>query len=91
MVKTLPFPCRGCRFKPLVRELRSCRHSVAKKEKGISLVLQCIRTHVPMQGTWVQPLAQEESTCCRVSRPMHHNYGAFRLQLLKPVCLEPVL
>ena len=33
MVKTLPFHCRGCRFKPLVRELRSCRHSVAKKKK----------------------------------------------------------
>ena len=33
MVKTLPFHCRGCRFKPLVRELRSCRHSVAKREK----------------------------------------------------------
>ena len=33
MVKTLPFPCRGCRFKPLVRELRSCRHSVAKKKR----------------------------------------------------------
>ena len=33
MVKTLPFHCRGCRFKPLVRELSSCRHSVAKKKK----------------------------------------------------------
>ena len=37
-----------------------------------------------MQVTQVQFLVQENSTCCRVAKPSAP-------QLLKPVCLEPVL
>ena len=56
-----------------------------------------------MQGTWVRALLQEDPTCCGATKPVHHNYWACTLepashnywarvpQLLKPVCLEPML
>ena len=28
----------------------------------------------PVQGTCVQSLVQEDSTCCRAIKPVHHNY-----------------
>ena len=70
---------------------------------GASLVAQWLRIHLPMQGTWVQALVWEDPTYRRATKPMHHNYWACALepvshnywacvpQLLKPVCLEPVL
>ena len=39
-----------------------------------SLVVQWIRMHLPVQGTWVQLLVQEDSTCLRASEPVHHSY-----------------
>ena len=56
-----------------------------------------------MQGTRVQALASEDPTCRGATKPVHHNYWAWALepashnywghmpQLLKPVCLEPML
>ena len=56
-----------------------------------------------MQGTQVRALVQEDPTCRGATKPVHHNYWACDLepvghnywahvpQLLKPVCLEPVL
>ena len=56
-----------------------------------------------MQGTQVRALVQEDPTCCGATKPMRHNYWAYTLesmshnywarmlQLLKPVCLDPVL
>ena len=67
-----------------------------------SLVVQWLRIHLPMQGTWVQALVWEDPTCRRETKPvcrnywacalkpMSHNYWTCMLQLLKPVCLEPV-
>ena len=46
-----------------------------------SLVVQWLSIHLPMQGTWVQSLVWEDSTCCEAIRPTCHNAG--------PV-LEPV-
>ena len=60
------------------------------KNKRISLVAQLIRIHLPTQGTWVQSLVREDSTCRRATKPMH-NYCARVMQLLKPVCLQPAL
>ena len=44
----------------------------------ISLVVQWIRMCLPMQGTWVQSLAQEDSPCWRATKPVHptepHDY-----------------
>ena len=68
-----------------------------------SLVAQWLRIRLPMQGTWVQALVREDPTCRGVNKLVHHNYWACALQpascyywahvpqLLKPVCLEPVL
>ena len=44
---------------------------------------QWLRICLPMQGTWVQSLVQEDSTCLRATKPTRHN-GSLR-------ALEPVL
>ena len=41
-----------------------------------SLVTPWIRICLPMQGTQVQSLVQEDSICCGANKPMHHNYWA---------------
>ena len=68
-----------------------------------SLVVQWLRIRLPMQGTRVRALVREDPTCRRATKPAHHNYWAcalgpvchnywaHMLQLLKSVCLEPVL
>ncbi|KAJ8780721.1 hypothetical protein J1605_000764 [Eschrichtius robustus] len=45
-----------------------------KCKGGTSLVSQWLRTHLPMQGTWVRALVWEDPTCCGATKPMHHNY-----------------
>ena len=35
---------------------------------------------------WVRSWVQEDFTCCRAAKPVHHNYWACVPQLLKPVC-----
>ena len=39
-----------------------------------SLVAQWLRIRLPMQGTWVRALVQEDPTCCRATKPVRHNY-----------------
>ena len=41
---------------------------------GPSLVVQWLRIHLPMQGTWVRALVREDPTCCGATKPVHHNY-----------------
>ena len=48
-----------------------------------SPVVQWMRIRLPMQGTWVQSLVQEDPTCCWATKPVCHNYWACQLQLLK--------
>ena len=43
---------------------------------GTSLVGQWLRIRLPVQGTRVQPLVREDPTCCRETKPTHHNYWA---------------
>ena len=74
-----------------------------KDTSWASLVVQWLRIHLPMQGTWVRALVREDPTCRGVTKPVSHNYRACALgpvshsywarvpQLLKPVCLKPVL
>ena len=74
-----------------------------KRESGTSLVAQWLRIRLPMQGTQVQALVQEDATCRGATKPVRHNYWACALepkshsywahvaQLLKPARLEPVL
>ena len=44
-----------------------------KKRTRTSLVIQWLRICLPMQGTWVPSLVQEDFTCHRAARPLHHN------------------
>ena len=50
-------------------------HKYAKeKTGGTSLVAQWLRIRLPMQGTWVQALVQEDPTCHGATKPVSHNY-----------------
>ena len=68
-----------------------------------SLMAQWLRIRLPMQGTRVRTLVQEDPTCRGATKPVRHNswacalepashnYWAHEPQLLKPARLEPVL
>ena len=49
-----------------------------------TLVVQWRVICLPVQGTWVESLVQEDSTCCEASKPICHNYWAFVPQQEKP-------
>ena len=57
-----------------------------QKNLRTSLVGQWLRICVPVLGTQIQSLLQEDSTCCGAMKPLTHNYWTLPLQLLKPVC-----
>ena len=73
------------------------------KDTGTSLVAQWLRIHLPMQGIWVRALVWEDPTCHVAAKPTRHTYWACALEpashnywarvpeLLKSVCLEPML
>ncbi|KAJ8791388.1 hypothetical protein J1605_004335 [Eschrichtius robustus] len=39
-----------------------------------SLVAQCLRIRLPMQGTRVRALVREDPTCRGATKPVHHSY-----------------
>ena len=43
---------------------------------GVSLVAQWLRIRLPMQGTRVRALVQEDPTCRRATKPVRHNHWA---------------
>ena len=45
-----------------------------KHDTGASLVAQWLRICLPMQGTQVRALVQEDPTCCGATKPVCHNY-----------------
>ena len=45
-----------------------------------SLVAQWLRIHLPMQGTRVRALVQEDPTCCEATKPVRHNYWTCALE-----------
>ena len=47
---------------------------LSKVGDGASLVVQWLRFHLPMQGTWVRALVWEDPTCNGATKPVHHNY-----------------
>ena len=87
---------------PIPNLLFKCSNYLKKKSKTnferISLVVQWMGVHLPMQGTRVQSLVWEGYTCPGATEPGHHNYEVFALepksrnywacvpQLLKPTC-----
>ena len=68
-----------------------------------SLVVQWLRICLPIKGTWVLSLTQEDPTCHGATKPMHHNYWVHALEpvscsywvwrppLLSPQALEPLV
>ena len=45
------------------------------EDKGkTSVAIQWLSIHLPMQGTWVQSLVWEDSTCHRETKPTYHDY-----------------
>ena len=59
---------------PSVILFRQRKYVIKKCFGGTSLVTQWLRIRLPMQGTWVRALGQEDPMCCRASKPVHHNY-----------------
>ena len=69
---------------------------LSKRKIRASLVAQWLGIRLPMQGTQVQALVREDSTCCGAAEPCAPQLLSLRSrarepQLLKPVHLEPVL
>ena len=50
-----------------------------RERQGPSLVAHWLRIHLPMQGTRVRALVQEDPTCHGATKPMNHNYWACAL------------
>ena len=74
--------------KPPFNHTRVYVNEVTKKapkmgDAGASLVVQWLRIRLPMQGTRVRVLVQEDPSCCGATKPVRHNYWA--------CALEPVL
>ena len=49
-------------------------YMIKKTRSGTSLVAQWLRIHLPMQGTRVRALVQEDPTCRGATKPVCHNY-----------------
>ena len=60
-----------------------CYSTLKRRKSGTSLVAQWLRIHLPMQGTWVRSLVQEDTTCHGATKTVHHNYWDCTLE---PVC-----
>ena len=68
------------------RGLEPLRNLTKNPQMWTSLVVQWLRIRLPMQGTRVQSLGQEDPTSRRATKPTSHNYWARAPQLLKPAC-----
>ena len=53
---------------------------IKNKLVGTSLVAQWLRIRLPMQGTLVRSLVQEDPTCCGATKPVRHDYWACTLE-----------
>ena len=51
-----------------------------KKSGGTFMVVQWLRIFLPMPGTQVQSLVQEDPTCHGATKPMYHNSWARALE-----------
>ena len=76
IVRCLHLKCRQVtsRSHCLQYLVTACTQVTKQSICWISLVMQWIRIPLPMQGPWVQSLAQEDSTCRGATKPVHHNY-----------------
>ena len=51
-------------------------------------MVQWLTICLPMQGTWVQSLVQEDPPCCGAIMPVCHNYHS--LQALEPMLCNKI-
>ena len=60
----------------LISESDKCHEKNKTKvdREGTSLVAQWLGIRLPMQGTRVRALAQEDPTCRGATKPVRHNY-----------------
>ena len=65
--------------------------AAAAAAAGAFSVVQWLRICLATQGTLVQSLVLEDPICHGATQPVCRNHWAQALQLLKPMCLEPVL
>ncbi|XP_054944576.1 protein lin-52 homolog isoform X3 [Physeter macrocephalus] len=56
-----------------VASRNSSSYVFKSRNPGTSLVAQWLRIHLPMQGTRVQSLVQEDPTCRGAKKPVRHN------------------
>ena len=66
-------------------------HIHIKTHDGTSLVAQWLGVRLPMQGTRVRALVQEDPTWRGATGPVSRNRWAHVPRLLRAACLEPVL
>ena len=57
-----------------IKNFWTSKDTIKKVKRGASLVAQWLGICLPMQGTWVQFLVQEDPTCRGATKPVHHNY-----------------
>ena len=53
---------------------------IKKLLKGTSLVVQWLRIHLPVRGTWIPSLIWEDPPCRGATKPVCHNYQACALE-----------
>ena len=63
-----------CKRMKLNSYLTPLTNTISKGIEGASLVAQWLRICLPMQGTRVRALVQEDPTCCGATMPVRHNY-----------------
>ena len=61
---------RGERKQSETEQRAEGRHNRQEYRGGPSLVIQWIRIRLPMQGTQVRSLVQEDSTCLGATKPL---------------------
>ena len=54
--------------------------NISELSKRTSLVGRWIRIRLPMQGTWVWSLVQEDPTCWGAAEPVHRNFWGWALE-----------
>ena len=56
----------------LGKMLLSCL--TGERSRGTSLIVQWIRTRLPMQRRWVRSLVREDPMCPQATKPVCHHY-----------------
>ena len=56
------------------KEMKEIIAKISKTKSWTSLAAQWLRIHLPMQETQVPALVREDSTFCRATKPVRHNY-----------------